>query len=111
MAARVKAPLFDIPRCAKATMSDPQKYRTKDEAASYVERDPITHVRNVILENKWNTEEELKAVEKEARWRKPLNLRRRAHCLMLQSSTKTSTCNLIILCERLTWQRSFACPN
>ena len=45
-------------------MSDPQKYRTKDEVASYVERDPIAHVRGVILENKWNTEEELKAVEK-----------------------------------------------
>jgi len=49
------------------SMSDPQKYRTKDEVASYVERDPITHVRNVILENKWNTEEELKAVEKEVK--------------------------------------------
>lgn len=49
------------------SMSDPQKYRTKDEVASYVERDPITHVRGVILENKWNTEEELKAVEKEVK--------------------------------------------
>ena len=47
------------------SMSDPQKYRTKDEVASYVERDPISHVRGIILENKWNTEEELKAVEKE----------------------------------------------
>jgi len=49
------------------SMSDPQKYRTKDEVASYVERDPIAHVRGVILENKWNTEEELKAVEKEVK--------------------------------------------
>ncbi len=49
------------------SMSDPQKYRTKDEVASYVERDPITYVRNVILDNKWNTEEELKAVEKEVK--------------------------------------------
>ena len=47
------------------SMSDPQKYRTKDEVASYVERDPIAHVRNVILENKWMKEDELKAVEKE----------------------------------------------
>ena len=49
------------------SMSDPQKYRTKDEVASYVERDPIAHVRGIILENKWNTEEELKAVEKEVK--------------------------------------------
>ena len=49
------------------SMSDPQKYRTKDEVAGYVERDPIAHVRGVILENKWNTEEELKAVEKEVK--------------------------------------------
>ena len=48
-------------------MSDPQKYRTKNEVASYVERDPIAHVRGIILENKWNTEEELKAVEKEVK--------------------------------------------
>lgn len=49
------------------SMSDPQKYRTKNEVASYVERDPIAHVRGIILENKWNTEEELKAVEKEVK--------------------------------------------
>ena len=47
------------------SMSDPQKYRTKDEVASYVERDPISHVRSVLLENNWATEESLKAVEKE----------------------------------------------
>ena len=47
------------------SMSDPQKYRTKDEVASYVERDPIDHVRRVILDNKWMKEDELKAVEKE----------------------------------------------
>ena len=49
------------------SMSDPQKYRTKDEVASYVERDPIVHVRGIILENKWNTEEELKSIEKEVK--------------------------------------------
>jgi pyruvate dehydrogenase E1 component alpha subunit len=47
------------------SMSDPQKYRTKEEVASYVERDPIEHVRNVILANKWMNESDLKAVEKE----------------------------------------------
>ena len=49
------------------SMSDPQKYRTKDEVASYVERDPILHVRDVILDNKWHSEEELKAIEKEVK--------------------------------------------
>jgi len=48
-------------------MSDPQKYRTKDEVASYVERDPITYVRGVILDNKWMSEDDLKSVEKEVK--------------------------------------------
>jgi pyruvate dehydrogenase E1 component alpha subunit len=47
------------------SMSDPQKYRTKDEVASYVERDPIGHVRSVLLDNNWASEDSLKEVEKE----------------------------------------------
>ena len=49
------------------SMSDPQKYRTKEEVASYQDQDPIQHVRNILLEQKWMTEEELKAVEKEVK--------------------------------------------
>lgn len=49
------------------SMSDPQKYRTKDEVSEYQEKDPITHVKNVLLDNKWMTEEEIKAVEKEVK--------------------------------------------
>ena len=49
------------------SMSDPQKYRTKDEVSEYQEKDPITHVKNVLLYNKWMTEEEIKAVEKEVK--------------------------------------------
>ena len=49
------------------SMSDPQKYRTKNEVASYVERDPITYVRGVILDNKWMSEDDLKSVEKEVK--------------------------------------------
>lgn len=45
------------------SMSDPQKYRTKEEVAEYVEQDPIEHVRQVILAAKWATAEELEAVE------------------------------------------------
>jgi len=46
------------------SMSDPQKYRTKAEVASYQDQDPIQHVRKILVEQKWMTEEELKAVEK-----------------------------------------------
>ena len=49
------------------SMSDPQKYRTKDEVSEYQEKDPITHVKNVLIDNKWMTEEEIKAVEKEVK--------------------------------------------
>lgn len=49
------------------SMSDPQKYRTKDEVNEYQDRDPILHVRNVLLEQGWATEEALKDVEKEVK--------------------------------------------
>ena len=48
-------------------MSDPQKYRTKDEVHEYQEKDPITHVKNVLLDQKWMTADEIKAVEKEVK--------------------------------------------
>ena len=49
------------------SMSDPQKYRTKDEVHEYQEKDPITHVKNILLDQKWMTAEEIKAVEKEVK--------------------------------------------
>jgi pyruvate dehydrogenase E1 component alpha subunit len=49
------------------SMSDPQKYRTKEEVSDYQNLDPIEHVRNVLLENNWATAEALKAVEKEVK--------------------------------------------
>ena len=49
------------------SMSDPQKYRTKDEVNEYLEKDPILHVRNVLLNQGWATEDDLKAVEKEVK--------------------------------------------
>ena len=48
-------------------MSDPQKYRTKEELSEYQEQDPIEHVRKVLIDQGWNTAEELKAVEKEVK--------------------------------------------
>lgn len=45
------------------SMSDPQKYRTKEEVKEYQEQDPIEHVLRVIKENKYMTEAEIKQVQ------------------------------------------------
>ena len=50
------------------SMSDPAKYRSKDEVASMrAERDPIEQVKNRILEQDYATEESLKETETEIR--------------------------------------------
>ena len=41
------------------SMSDPQKYRTKEEVEEYKQQDPIEGVRKVILQNQWSNEAEL----------------------------------------------------
>lgn len=46
------------------SMSDPQKYRTKEEVASYKEQDPLAVVKDVILKSKWSSEDDLKAMDK-----------------------------------------------
>ena len=45
------------------SVSDPQKYRTKDEVEEYKNQDPITKVAQTILTNKFATEAELKAID------------------------------------------------
>ncbi|MFT6867169.1 MAG: pyruvate dehydrogenase E1 component alpha subunit [Cyclobacteriaceae bacterium] len=45
------------------SMSDPAKYRTKEEVEEYKQRDPIEQVRGVILKNKYATEAELKEID------------------------------------------------
>lgn len=45
------------------SMSDPAKYRTKEEVASYKAQDPIEQVRQSILELGHATEQELKEIE------------------------------------------------
>jgi len=45
------------------SMSDPQKYRSKEEVAEYQQKDPIEYVMTKIRSNKWMTEEELEAVD------------------------------------------------
>ena len=45
------------------SVSDPQKYRTKDEVEEYKNQDPITKVAQTILTNKFATEAELKTID------------------------------------------------
>jgi pyruvate dehydrogenase E1 component alpha subunit len=45
------------------SMSDPQKYRSKEEVAEWMEQDPIEHCLNVIRDNKWMTAKEIEAIE------------------------------------------------
>jgi len=48
------------------SMSDPAKYRTRDEVQKMrEERDAIEHVRELLLQGKHATEDDLKAVDKE----------------------------------------------
>lgn len=45
------------------SISDPQKYRTKEEVEEYKAKDPIIQVLATIRENKFATDEELKAID------------------------------------------------
>jgi pyruvate dehydrogenase E1 component alpha subunit len=46
------------------SISDPQKYRTKEEVEEYKQRDPITLVKSTILKNNFATEADLEAIDK-----------------------------------------------
>jgi pyruvate dehydrogenase E1 component alpha subunit len=49
-------------------MSDPAKYRTREEVEKVrMEHDPIEQVRQRLLEKKWAKEEELKKIDAEVR--------------------------------------------
>jgi len=45
------------------SMSDPAKYRAKEELQSFKDRDPIEYVRSVILEKKYASEADLKSID------------------------------------------------
>ena len=48
------------------SMSDPAKYRSRDEVTkTRSESDPIDHVRDMLIEKKWADEAALKAIDKE----------------------------------------------
>jgi pyruvate dehydrogenase E1 component alpha subunit len=49
------------------SMSDPQKYRTKDELESYKDRDPIEQVRGKLLKFNFATEADLEAIDEQIR--------------------------------------------
>ena len=49
------------------SMSDAQHYRTKEEVKQKQEEDPISHVLNVIYENDWATEDEIKVINDRVR--------------------------------------------
>lgn len=46
------------------SISDPQKYRTKEEVDEYKAKDPIILVRDAILSNKFASEKDLEAIDK-----------------------------------------------
>ncbi len=46
------------------SMSDAQYYRTKDEVAEYKKIDPITQIKDIILQKKYATEEDLLKIDK-----------------------------------------------
>ncbi|CAG5071868.1 Acetoin:2,6-dichlorophenolindophenol oxidoreductase subunit alpha [Dyadobacter sp. CECT 9623] len=49
------------------SMSDPQKYRSKEEVEEYKHRDPIEQIRSVITSNNFATEEELEEIDKKVK--------------------------------------------
>lgn len=51
------------------SMSDPAKYRTKQELEAYKKRDPIEQVKDSILKNKFASEEDLEKINKKVKAR------------------------------------------
>jgi pyruvate dehydrogenase E1 component alpha subunit len=50
------------------SMSDPAKYRTKEEVDKYrTEQDPIEQVRARLLAKKWSSEDAMKKIDTEVR--------------------------------------------
>lgn len=49
------------------SMSDPQKYRSKQEVEEFKEQDPILQVLHVIYQNNWATEAEIEAIEEKVK--------------------------------------------
>ena len=80
-------------------MSDPQKYRTKDEVEDYKQKDPITQVLKTIEDNKLASEKEIKEIQDEVKQivENLSNLLKNLQILNLTSYTKTYMFKKIIL--------------
>jgi pyruvate dehydrogenase E1 component alpha subunit len=50
-------------------MSDAQQYRTKKEVEEYKKIDPITQIKDIILEKKYASQSDLEAIEKDVKER------------------------------------------
>jgi pyruvate dehydrogenase E1 component alpha subunit len=46
------------------SMSDPAKYRSKDEVNEYKEKDPIEVVKKKLIDNKWASDDDIAAIQK-----------------------------------------------
>jgi pyruvate dehydrogenase E1 component alpha subunit len=46
------------------SISDPQKYRTKEEVEEYKQRDPIQQILKTILDNKFASQKDLDDIDK-----------------------------------------------
>jgi pyruvate dehydrogenase E1 component alpha subunit len=65
-----RRPSFIEARCYRYrghSMSDPQKYRSKDEVKEKKQADAIVMARNTLLQRGWATEAEIQAWDKEAK--------------------------------------------
>ena len=51
------------------SMSDPQKYRTKEEVAGFEQQDPINSLVNHLIEKGWSTQTQIDDLNKEAKER------------------------------------------
>lgn len=60
---------FNTYRYKGHSMSDPAKYRTKEELEEYKAQDPIEQCKQAILSGKFATEEELKEIDKKIKER------------------------------------------
>lgn len=49
------------------SMSDPRKYRTKEEEADYIDSDPITKVLKVIKDKKYASEKQLEKIHEDVK--------------------------------------------
>lgn len=56
---------MDCYRYRGHSMSDPARYRSKEEVEIYKEQDPLSQVKDIILDNKYASEQQLKEIDKE----------------------------------------------